>query len=167
MPTGNPTPTFRTLDPREIEQLLARHNVGRIAYTFHGRVDIEPIHYVYPDGAIYMRTAPGSKLAALAHSPWIALEVDEVDGLFDWRSVVAHGTVYVLRDDGPPVERESYRQAVAYLRTLVPSALGDGDPTPERTVVLKVRPDELTGREARTAMPARHSLGDATGEVTP
>jgi uncharacterized protein len=123
---------------------------SRIAYCLHGRVDIEPIHYVYADGAIYMRTAPGSKLAALSHAPWLALEIDEVDGPFDWRSVVAHGTVYVLRDEGPAVAREAYRRAVEQLRTLVPGALSEGDPTPARTIVLEVRPDEITGREART-----------------
>src|SRR5215213_8839853 len=130
MPMGNATPTFRTLEPREMEQLLARHNVGRVAYTFHGRVDIEPIHYVFADGVIYMRTAPGSKLAALAHSPWIALEVDEIDGPFDWRSVVAHGTVYVVRADGSLAEQASYERAVAHLREFMPRAFGEGDPTP-------------------------------------
>jgi nitroimidazol reductase NimA-like FMN-containing flavoprotein (pyridoxamine 5'-phosphate oxidase superfamily) len=150
MPTKAAKPTFRLLDTDESERLLARNHVGRIGYSFQHRVDIEPIHYVYAHGAIYMRTAPGAKLTSLAHSPWIALEVDEVDGLFDWRSVVAHGTVYELHADGSPVERAAYRDAVAHLRRVIPYALSDGDPTPERTVVLEVRPDDLTGREART-----------------
>jgi nitroimidazol reductase NimA-like FMN-containing flavoprotein (pyridoxamine 5'-phosphate oxidase superfamily) len=155
MPTKAATPTFRILDSGEIDRLLTANHVARIAYTFHGRVDIEPIHYVYKDGALYMRTAPGSKLASLAHSPWIALEVDEAQGPFDWRSVVAHGTVYVRRDDGPPLEREAYAHAVECLRSFMPSAFTDGDPMPTRTVVLEVRPDELTGRAASTsALPA-------------
>ena len=154
MSTNTAKPTFRTLDTTESERLIARHNVGRIAYSFHDRVNIEPIHYVYANGTIYMRTAPGSKLAALSHAPWIALEVDEVDGPFDWRSVVVHGTVYALRDEGSPVVRASYGRAVEHLRTLMPRALSDGDPTPARTVVLQVRPDEVTGRAATTAQPA-------------
>jgi len=151
MPTKTATPTFRILDSGEIDRLLTANHVARVAYTFHGRVDIEPIHYVYEDGVIYMRTAPGSKLASLAHSPWVALEVDEVHGPFDWQSVVAHGTVYVLRDDGPPLEREAYERAVECLRGLIPRAFSDGDPTPTRTIVLEVRPDELTGRAATTS----------------
>src|SRR5688500_1171606 len=98
-------PTFRELDPPEVEQLLTRNHVGRMAYSFHNRVDIEPISYVHAGGVIYMRTAPGSKLATLIHAPWVAFEVDEVDGPFDWRSVVAHGTVYVLEDSGSPLTR--------------------------------------------------------------
>jgi nitroimidazol reductase NimA-like FMN-containing flavoprotein (pyridoxamine 5'-phosphate oxidase superfamily) len=144
------TPTFADLDADESRRLLSRNHVARIAYCLHGHVDIEPVHYVYADGAIYMRTATGSKLSVLSHAPWIALEIDEVDGPFDWRSVVAHGTVYVLRDEGAAVAREAYRRAVEQLRTLIPGALGEGDPTPARTIVLEVRPDQVTGREART-----------------
>ena len=144
-------PTFTELDAGSAEQIFARNHVARIAYSLHNRVDIEPIHYVYADGMVYMRTTPGSKLETLGHAPWVALEVDEIEGLFDWRSVVAHGTVYALRDDGPPMERASYRRAVSALRTLIPEAFGDADPTPTRTVVLHLHPDSLVGREARLA----------------
>ena len=140
-------PVFRDLTPHEAAELLARHHVGRIAYSFHDRVDIEPISYLFADGAIYMRTAPGSKLATIAHAPWVAFEVDEVHGPFDWQSVVAHGTVYVLRQNGPPNERTIFRQAVDRLRTIMPDALSDDDPTPERRVILKLHLDTLTGRQ--------------------
>jgi nitroimidazol reductase NimA-like FMN-containing flavoprotein (pyridoxamine 5'-phosphate oxidase superfamily) len=143
-------PAFRELDAPEVERLLTRNHVGRLAYTFHNRVDIEPISYIYVGGVIYMRTAPGSKLATLAHAPWVAFEVDEFEGPFDWRSAVAHGTVYMLEDSGSPVNRASYRLAVQHLRTLIPDALDGHDPTPERTVVIQLRPDVIVGREARS-----------------
>jgi len=154
---GNPT--FRTLDRSECDALLARNQVGRLAYAFHGRVDIEPIHYVFADDAIYMRTEPGSKLATLAHAPWVAFEVDEIDGPFDWQSVVAHGSVYVLEDEGTPETRTKYTAAVSRLRELMPDALGDNDPVPARRVVLKLYPAEVTGREAHLSYPdVRDSL---------
>ena len=144
-------PTFHDLDATEANALLARNHVGRLAYSFHNRVDIEPIHYVFADGALYMRTAPGSKLATLAHSPWVAFEVDEIDGPFDWRSVVVHGTVYVLHEHtGTASSRETYRLAVERLRQLMPQALEEDDPTPTRRVVLKLHTDSLRGREARS-----------------
>jgi nitroimidazol reductase NimA-like FMN-containing flavoprotein (pyridoxamine 5'-phosphate oxidase superfamily) len=144
-------PTFRDLTVDEATALLTRHHVGRIAYSFHDRVDIEPISYVFADGAIYMRTAPGSKLATLAHAPWVAFEVDEVEGPFDWRSVVAHGTVYVLRESGSPTERAVYRKAVERLRELMPTALTDDDPIPARRIVIKLHLDRIAGRAARCA----------------
>ena len=145
------SPTFRELSATEMHELLARNHVGRIAYSFHDRVDIEPISYVFADDAFYMRTEPGSKLATLAHAPWAAFEVDEVRGPFDWRSVVAHGTVYVLEDVGSPEARATYRAAVGRLREIMPGALGPDDPAPHRRVVMKLYPADLTGREARSA----------------
>jgi nitroimidazol reductase NimA-like FMN-containing flavoprotein (pyridoxamine 5'-phosphate oxidase superfamily) len=149
--TRHEYPLFREVDANEAKAILARNHVGRIAYTFHDRVDIEPISYVFAGGAIYVRTSPGSKLATLAHMPWVAFEVDEFEGPFDWRSVVAHGTVYPLHEDGSLTERATYRLAVQELRELVPRALEDDDPTPARRVLLRLQPSELTGREARTA----------------
>jgi nitroimidazol reductase NimA-like FMN-containing flavoprotein (pyridoxamine 5'-phosphate oxidase superfamily) len=140
--------TFRDLNTNEVDELLTRNHVGRIAYGFHNRVDIEPISYAFADGAIYMRTAPGSKLATLEHAPWVAFEVDEVDGPFDWRSVVAHGTVYVLHEAGTGRQRATYELAVERLRQLVPEALEDDDPTPARRVVVKLHVEEITGRKA-------------------
>ena len=150
-PTTPITPTFRDLDDAEATALLARNHIGRVAYSFRDRVDIEPIHYVFADGAFYMRTEPGSKLAALAHAPWAAFEVDEIDGPFDWRSVVVHGTIYVLENAGSKVARATYETAVRRLRELMPGALTPEDPVPVRRVVLKLYPAGMTGREARTA----------------
>ncbi len=130
--------------------MLARHNVGRIAYTFHDRVDVEPISYVYADGGLVFRTAPGSKLETLAHHPWVALEIDEVEGIFDWRSVVVHGTTYILRETGNETDVRVYRAAVASLRRLLPATLDDRDPVPFRSVVVKLHIDRITGRAARS-----------------
>ena len=143
-----PAPSFRDLSPEECRALLARHSVGRLAYTFHGRVDVEPIGYVPVAGAIVFRMAPGSKLQTLAHHPWVALEVDEVDGLFDWQSVTVHGTVYILHEEGSQAEARAYRSAVRALRDLVPGTLAARDPVPFRNVVAKLHIDRMTGRAA-------------------
>jgi uncharacterized protein len=143
-----PTPVFRELDRAESDALLARNNVGRIAYAFRDRVDIEPISYVYGGGWLYCRTSPGAKLATLAHRPWVAFEVDEVAGPFDWRSVVVHGPAYQLTHDGTEADRARYEQAVALLRGVVPDTLADDDPVAFRTIVFGVHVSEVTGRAA-------------------
>jgi len=150
-------PTFRELSPDEARALLRAHHVGRIAYTWHGQVDIEPIHYVYDEGAIYLRTSVGAKLLTLRHSPWVAFEVDEVHGRYAWRSVVAHGTVYELRPDGTPADRRAYERALELLREQDPHALTPADPVPWRTVLVQLSVDNLRGREAHGAP------GDRTG----
>jgi nitroimidazol reductase NimA-like FMN-containing flavoprotein (pyridoxamine 5'-phosphate oxidase superfamily) len=130
--------------------MLARHNVGRIAYTFRDRVDVEPIGFVYADGALVFRTAQGSKIETLAHHPWVALEIDEVEGVFDWRSVVVHGTTYVLSETGNEAELRAYLAAVTALRRLVPATFDDADPVPFRSIVVKLHIDHITGRAARS-----------------
>lgn len=145
-----PLPEFSVLPRAEIDAVLSRQQVGRLAYSLRDRVDIEPLHYVYADGWVYARTAPGTKLSTVIHNPWVAMEVDEVRGLFDWDSVVLRGRLHLL-DDGPTVEmRERYARAVKALRTLIPEALTDTDPTPERVVVCAIYADDVEGRRARS-----------------
>ena len=150
-------PSFSALGPAACREILERNHVGRIAFSFHDRVDIEPIHYVYADGWIYGRTTPGAKLVTLQHHRWVAFEVDEVEGLFSWQSVVVHGAVYFLE---PSTERTqddeasvAYEAAVAYLRRIIPAGLQHNDPTPERTIIFRIHTSEISGRQAIPGRP--------------
>jgi uncharacterized protein len=146
VPTSGPV--IKDLSRAECEVLLARHNVGRIAYAAAQRVDIEPINYVFADGWIYCRTSRGMKTAILAHHRWAAFEIDEVDGLFDWRSVVVRGAVYFLDSDSPPIDQHSFAHGVDLLRNLVPGTGTEHDPVQYGTLVLRLHLDEVTGRVA-------------------
>lgn len=143
-------PSFRELTRAECETLLERNHVGRIAFTFRDRVDLEPVHYVYAKGWLHGRTSPGTKLATLRHHPWIAFEIDEIDGLHDWRSVVVHGVVHLPERDGSASDRDAYESSLRLIRQLVPHALEHGDPTPNRQVLFRIHADEVTGRAATT-----------------
>lgn len=142
-------PTFRALTSEECEALLAVNHVGRLAFSFKDRTDIEPIHYVFENGWIYGRTAEGSKVTTIGHHPYVAFEVDDIRGMFDWQSVVAHGTVYVLEPGDGAINAAAYARAVELLRRLLPRTLKVGDPVPFRTVLFGIHIDELQGREAR------------------
>jgi nitroimidazol reductase NimA-like FMN-containing flavoprotein (pyridoxamine 5'-phosphate oxidase superfamily) len=142
------TPTIRNLSPAEMASLLRRHNAGRIAFTDGKRVDIEPIGYVYDDGAIYGRAAPGTRMSALRGRPWVAFEVDEIRGPSDWESVVAKGTVYIVEQGPSPAMREHYDKALRTIRAVMPDALTEKDPVPERTMLFRIHIDEMEGRAA-------------------
>ena len=142
-------PVFTELSREECEELLARNEVGRLAYSFRDRVGIEPIHYVYAEGWVYGRTAPGAKLETVLHNPWVAFEVDEVHGTFDWRSVVVTGRLYILDPAEGDRDAEIHAKAVELLRGVVYDALSPGDPTPARSVVFRIDADGVTGRMAR------------------
>ena len=140
---------FRDLSPAEIDAFLERHHVGRIAFAFRDRVDIEPIHYVYRAGWIYGRTEPGTKLTTLQRNPWVAFEVDEVQDGVTWTSVVAKGTVYFVGDEATGSAEELHAHVLDQLRQVAPAVLTDDDPVPERTVLFRLYVHEVRGRESR------------------
>lgn len=141
-------PAFRDLSREESEAILARNHVGRVAYADAARVYIQPIGYVYADGVVNCRTSPGEKLEVLARYPYVSFEVDEVEGPFSWRSVVATGTAYHADPEGSPHEREAHTRAVELFRRVMPATFTPADPTPYRDVVLRIHIAHLTGREA-------------------
>ncbi len=148
---GNPgKPHIRDLTRDECTALLARNNVGRIAFSFHDRVDIEPIHFVYDSGWLYGRTSQGTKLTTIEHHRWVAFEVDEVQGLFDWQSVVVKGAFYIAGPDDPIHHDVAFARGVELLRSLLPQTLTSADPVPFRRWIFRIHLDEVTGRESRS-----------------
>ena len=145
---ANTSTVIGVLAADEARALLGRHRIGRIAYAFRDRIDIEPIHYVLDGDWIYGRTSVGTKLATLAHRPWCAFEADEVRDTFNWASVVVKGSFHLL---DPTVAPDAYARALAHARRLVPASLAADDPVPHRTVLFRIHVDEITGRVARSS----------------
>lgn len=141
------------LSVTDIEAFLRRHNVGRIAFTDGRRVDIEPIGYVYEDGALFGRAAEGTRMSALHKYPWVAFEVDEIRNAFDWESVVVKGTVYIVEPGQVMPMREHFETALRAIRTVMPDALTERDPFPERSILFRIHIDEMEGRCADPVTP--------------
>lgn len=142
------TPTYRELSKEECLDVLRRNSYGRIAFSQHDRVDVEPIHYVLEGDWLYLRTGVGTKVSTLKHHPWVAFEVDEVTAPFEWTSVVVKGTVYFLSTDAESENREEYQRALRALRRLIPETMTPKDPTPSRNVILRISVNEVHGRAA-------------------
>jgi nitroimidazol reductase NimA-like FMN-containing flavoprotein (pyridoxamine 5'-phosphate oxidase superfamily) len=144
-------PEFSTLDDTQARDLLARNHVGRIAYSRHDRVDIEPVHYVYDGDWLFGRTSAGAKLATLLHRPWCAFEVDEVRAMFDWSSVVVKGSFHLLDPEtGSP---DTYDRALESVSRLLPETFTVDDPAPHRTLLFGIFIHFVDGRAATTHEP--------------
>jgi len=141
---------FRELDRGEIEAMLLRNKVGRIAFSFHDRVDIQPIHYIYERGWLYGRTSEGDKISTLKHNQWVAFEIDEITDTFDWRSIVIHGSLWLMHPRGSPRAEELWTKAAGLMAMLVPDALTENDPVAFRQVLFRIAISDVRGREAST-----------------
>jgi len=140
-------PIFRDLTLEEAHALLASKNVGRLAFTMHDRVDIEPIGYVSDGEWLFGRTSKGAKLSTLLHHPWCAFETDDVQDLFEWSSVVVKGTFYLL--DPEIGSTDTYQRAERLLTNLVPGTFSVHDPVPQRNIVFGIYIREISGKASR------------------
>jgi nitroimidazol reductase NimA-like FMN-containing flavoprotein (pyridoxamine 5'-phosphate oxidase superfamily) len=79
------------LDAAEIENLLARQVLGRIACHADDRTYIVPISYVYDGTYVYAHAKEGMKINMMRKNPKVCFEVDEMKDMANWKSVVAWG----------------------------------------------------------------------------
>ena len=93
-----------TLDDDECWELLELAPMGRIALAAGGEIDIFPINFAVHDGALYFRTAPGTKLVELTVNPQVALEIDGWDA-GEAYSVVVKGEAERLEHAYDDIER--------------------------------------------------------------
>ncbi|HXN76417.1 MAG TPA: pyridoxamine 5'-phosphate oxidase family protein [Gemmatimonadaceae bacterium] len=142
--------SFRDMPRDEIEAMLLRNRVGRLAFALYDRVDIQPIHYIYERGWLYGRTSEGNKVAALKHYQWVAFEVDEVTDLFDWRSIVIHGSFWIMSPRGSPRAEKLWTKAADMVSKIVPGALTESDPVAFRHTLFRIAVSDVRGREAAT-----------------
>ena len=138
------------LDARDAEQLLSTHHTGRMAFAFHDRIMMTLVNYVYENGWIYARLEQGPTLSTLQHRQWVAFEVDEIHGVYDWRTVIVHGSVQFLKNDRSSPEWRDFNHALGLLRGQVSSILTHDDPHPERLQIYRIHLDEVLARESKS-----------------
>lgn len=152
---GTADVTFRELPRDEIEEMLLRNKVGRLAFSFHDRVDVQPIHYIYERGWLYGRTSEGNKIGSLTQNQWVAFEIDEVNDVFDWRSIVIHGSFWILHPRGSPRAEEVWAKAAELVSKIVPGAMTQNDPVGFRQTLFRIAVSDVRGREAKMKPPRR------------
>jgi nitroimidazol reductase NimA-like FMN-containing flavoprotein (pyridoxamine 5'-phosphate oxidase superfamily) len=79
------------LDGLQIEDLLMSLPVGRIGCHADGITYIVPVNYVYEDDTIYAHSKKGMKIDIMRRNPQVCFQVDAIDDLLNWESVIAWG----------------------------------------------------------------------------
>jgi nitroimidazol reductase NimA-like FMN-containing flavoprotein (pyridoxamine 5'-phosphate oxidase superfamily) len=131
------------LSPDEIEGLLRRQRVGRIAYVIDDQPYIVPVDYAYDGTAVYVASGAGQKIAAMRTRPRVCFEIDDIDQSAIWRSVVATGMYEELTCE---CER---RAALARIGPEWETRIPEGWDVPDDIVVFRIHLLEKSGRFGR------------------
>jgi nitroimidazol reductase NimA-like FMN-containing flavoprotein (pyridoxamine 5'-phosphate oxidase superfamily) len=76
---------------REVEHLLHTQWVARLGLHAEGKTYVVPINYTYDGTAVYGHSNDGLKLRLMRANPEVCVEVDHVENLANWKSVIAWG----------------------------------------------------------------------------
>jgi nitroimidazol reductase NimA-like FMN-containing flavoprotein (pyridoxamine 5'-phosphate oxidase superfamily) len=79
------------LDTAQIDEVLRSEVLGRIGCIADGWPYIVPVTYLYDGEYIYVHSAEGMKLRAMRENPMVCLEVEQMHGMSNWRTVVVRG----------------------------------------------------------------------------
>jgi nitroimidazol reductase NimA-like FMN-containing flavoprotein (pyridoxamine 5'-phosphate oxidase superfamily) len=103
----------------EIDDVLRHEAIGRTGCFASGRPYVVPITYAYDGVAVYGHSREGLKLRMMRSHPTVCFEVDRMDSLSSWRSVIAVGTFSELKAAEADVAMQLLRRRFG---PLVPSA---------------------------------------------
>lgn len=139
-------PDSRELSYSECEAFLRAGVAGRVAMSTPGGPQIVPVNYSVVDSAIILRTTPYSLLGTYGRDTTLAFEIDQFDHTNQrgW-SVVARGRATVVQD---PKDIERIRSVWE------PQPWASG----VRSLFVRIRWDELTGRQLGTGWDPMHEL---------
>ncbi|XAS68256.1 pyridoxamine 5'-phosphate oxidase family protein [Micrococcaceae bacterium Sec5.7] len=94
------------LDDDQSWTLLENTKHGRLVVTVAGEPDIFPVNYVTSGRKVYLRTAPGNKLAELTINSKVLFETDGILSDEAW-SVVLRGVARVLTTSAEIADAEA------------------------------------------------------------
>jgi uncharacterized protein len=86
-----------TLQPAQIEEVLQTEIIGRIGCSAGGETYVVPISYAYDGSFIYCHTYEGKKTAMMRKNPNVCFQVDNMQDMANWKSVIAHGNFEELK----------------------------------------------------------------------
>lgn len=95
------------LTPEQIVHVLQSEMIGRIGCYADGRVYVVPVSYAYHEGCIYAHSREGLKVHMMRQNPSVCFEVDQMENMANWCSVIVWGRYEELRN--PLVQKEAQR----------------------------------------------------------
>jgi len=98
---------FGKLNTEEIEQVLMHQVVGRLGCHADDITYVVPVSYAYDGRFIYGRSFEGMKIDMMREDPKVCFQIDIMNNMSDWQSVIAWGIYEELKN---PTERNEALQ---------------------------------------------------------
>lgn len=85
---------FINLEDKNIKFILEKNYIGHLGYIYHNKPYIVPITYYFDkgDNSIICYSGAGHKMNAMRKNSTVSLQVEEVESVTNWKSVLVHGT---------------------------------------------------------------------------
>jgi uncharacterized protein len=147
------------LSSEEIEDLLKSETTGRIGCHADGKTYVVPVTYVYDSRSVYGHSARGLKVQMMRRNPDVCFEVDRVEDIGHWRSVIAQGRYEELQGGDAIHAMDLLIERLGRLATdesshpsyLLRTAVAEPATADGRGVILyRIRLTEKTGRFERS-----------------
>jgi uncharacterized protein len=85
------------LNEQQIDSLLRSELVGRLGCHAQGTTYIVPVFYHYDGESVYGYTKEGLKTKITRENPSVCFQVDRIENMANWQSVIIQGEFQVLK----------------------------------------------------------------------
>ncbi|MBI1767176.1 MAG: pyridoxamine 5'-phosphate oxidase family protein [Bacteroidetes bacterium] len=137
----------------QIDQVMFRQIIGRIGCSDAGKLYVVPIAFAFDGNYIYAHSKEGKKIKMMRKNPEVCFQVDVIDNMAHWRSVILWGRYQELKS-----ERERQRamkllmDRIGALQTGETSHSKEYSQAPQivekkkRAITFRIEVQEKTGR---------------------
>lgn len=140
------------LNNKQIEHVLQRLIIGRIGCHADNMTYVVPVTYAYDGRYIYGHTKEGLKIDMMRKNPMVCFEVDVMENMSHWRSVIAWGKFEELKT--PEARKEAMKLLIDAVMPLM---------TGETTINYSLKDTHPKTIEAMTGVVYRIELTKKTG----
>ena len=145
------------LNNKQIEHVLHSLIIGRIGCHADNRTYVVPVTYAYDGKYIYGHTKEGLKIDMMRKNPMVCFEVDVMENMSNWRSVIAWGKFEELkrpeqREEGMKILMDTVMPLMTG-ETTISHSMSDSHQKTIATmkgVVYRIELTEKTGRYEKT-----------------
>ena len=142
------------LTDAQIDLVLQTQFVGRIGCNANDKMYVVPVTYAYHKGYIYAHSKEGLKVRMMRKNPDVCFQVDAIENMTNWRSVILWGKYEALKSEKE--QREGMRILMDRLAPFITSetvrSVDDFSHSPEvvergiRAEAYRIKVIEKTGR---------------------